>query len=60
MFRFINKKMFFGLSHLGGLLISDGTKCVSLKDQPWQNRPAIVHINSNEPLCYPFPVSIKR
>ena len=35
-------------------------KCVSLNNQPCQTRPAIVHINSNETIFYPFTISFNK
>ena len=62
MFGFI-KKMFIGLLSFGvPTRFGDwlATKCVSMSNQPYQPRPAIVNINSHEPLYYPFTISINK
>ena len=35
-------------------------KCVSLNNRPCQARPKLVIMNSNEPLYYPFIVSVTK
>ena len=35
-------------------------KCVTLKNQPCQDKPALVNINSIQPLFYPFTVSVNK
>ena len=35
-------------------------KCVSLNNQPYQARPALFNINSDQPVYYPFTVSINK
>ena len=58
------KKMFIGLSSLrfGRSLVLERcvTKCASLNNQPCQSKPTRVNINYNEPLYYPFNVSVKK
>ena len=66
MFRFINK-MFIAkinsipLSFVGcGALNSIPLKCVSMNNQEFKVRPAIVNINSNETLLYPYSFLVKK
>ena len=68
MFGFI-QKLFIGLlsscisGRFDGSLASNSKgpiKCVSLNNQPCQARPTLVIINSNEPLYYPFIVSVTK
>ena len=69
MFRFI-KKIFIGLLSFCRSLacvakVSDCIKCESLnmfifKYQPFQIRPTLTHVNSNELLYYPVVVSVNR
>ena len=40
--------------------VSDRLKGVSLNNQPCQIRPTHIDVNSNEPLCYTFDVSVNR
>ena len=51
--------MFIGLWSFGGLLVSDGAKCVSSNNQPCQISPTL-DVNSNEPPLCPFMVSFKK
>ena len=46
--------IFIALISFGGLLAKT---CVSLKTQPSKARPALIDINSNEPLDYPLLVT---
>ena len=48
------KKVFIGLLLFGGSLDSYHIKCVSLNKRPCQARPALVDVNSNEPVYCPF------
>ena len=40
--------------------LSDSIKSISLNYGPCQARPILVDINSDEPLCYSFPVSVNK
>ena len=35
-------------------------KCISLNNLPCQTRPTLVNINSNQPLYYPFTISVNK
>ena len=37
---------------------NEHVKCVILKNQPCQDKPALVNIDSIQPLFYPFTVSV--
>ena len=61
--------MFIGLlralttTRLGDSLASNSKgsiKCVSPNNRPCQTRPTLIDIHSNEPLFYPFTVSINK
>ena len=49
--------MFIVLLSVGGLLVP---KCVSLNNRPYQARAKLADINSNEPIYYPFTVSVNK
>ena len=53
MFRFINQ-VFIGLL---GFVGSSATKCVSLNNQPYEVRTALLNVNSNETICYLLPLT---
>ena len=54
------KKHFIGLSSFGGLLASCLIESVSLNHRLCQVRPKLVDINSNEPIYYPFTVTVNK
>ena len=54
------KKHFIGLSSFGGLLASGHIESVSLNHRLYQVRPKLVDINSNEPIYYPFTVTVNK
>ena len=41
-------------------LVPDGIRCISLNNQPGKARPVLTDLNQNEPLCYPFTVSVNN
>ena len=49
------KKMFIAAI---GFVCCNALKCVSMSDQEYKIRPAIMNINSNEHLFYPYSVLI--
>ena len=54
------KIIFIGLLSFGGLLVSDGAKCVFLNNQLCQARPTLINTNSNKRLYYSFSVSVNK
>ena len=44
----------------GTLISSKPLKCVSMNNQECNVRPAVVNINSNEPLFYPYSVLLNK
>ena len=56
MFRFILKMFIAGIAIVG----CGALKCVSMSHQECKVRPAIVNVNSNEPLFYPYSVLVKK
>ena len=53
---FVSAIMSFGCS----LSSVNRLKCVSMNNQECKVRPEIVHVNSNEPLFYPFSIKTSK
>ena len=56
MFGFIKKSFFTAMAFVGCGAIP--LKCVSMSDQECKVRPAIMNINSNESLFYPYSIAV--
>ena len=54
MFRFVKKMFIAAMTFVG----CGALKCVSMSDQECKIRPAIMSINSNRPLFYPYSVLV--
>ena len=52
--------MLIGLLSFGGSVAFDSIKCAFLNNRLYQARQTLVDINSNEPLYYPFTVSVNK
>ena len=62
MFGFVKKMFIAAMAFVGcGTLISSNPlKCVSMSNQECKVRPAMVNINSNEPLFYPYSLLVNK
>ena len=54
MFAFIKKVFYAAMSFFS----CNALKCVSMNNKECKVRPEIMHINSNEPLIYPYSAKI--
>ena len=54
MFAFIKKVFYVAMSFFS----CNALECVSMNNQECKVRPEIMHINSNEPLFYPYSAKI--
>ena len=57
-FSFVKKVFFLGLTVISN--ITGALECISTKNQQCKVRPKIVHVNSNNPIFYPFSVKVNR
>ena len=53
---FVSTMMFFGCNLSSVNLL----ECVSMSNQECKVRPEIVHVNSNEPVFYPFSINTSK
>ena len=62
MFKFIKKSFFFFTAMIFRCNVLNATplKCVSLNNQEFRIRPAIINVNSNEPSFYPYSIEINK
>ena len=61
MFTFIKKMFFAAMTFVGcGALNAITLKCVSMSNQKCLVRPAIMNINTNEPLFYPYIIAVNK
>ena len=58
MFAFIKKMFYNGSLFLSSLVSTTSLNFISMKNQECKVRPAIINVNGNEPVFYPF--SIKK
>ena len=58
LFRFVKKVFFLGLTILSNF--TNALDCISIKNQECKIRPEIIHINSNNPIFYPFSIKINE
>ena len=56
MLRFIKKIIVSAMMFIG----CDSLKCVSINDQKCKTIPAMMNINSNEPIFYPYSVLVNK
>ena len=60
-FRFIQKVFFIGLTILSNFTnVSSALNCISMKNQECKTRLQVFHINSNNPIFYPFSIKISK
>ena len=59
MFGFI-KKIFIVVTEFIGASVVNTLKCVSMSNQECKTRPAIININSNGPLFYPYGILVNK
>ena len=67
MFGFIKKAFFMGLAILSSVnplsatsLSAARLKCISVTNQEYKVRPEIIHVNSVEPVFYPFCIKASK
>ena len=60
MFAFIKKMFYIGSLFLSSLVSTTSLSCISMKNQECKVRPEIIHINSNNPIFYPFSMKISK
>ena len=60
MFIFIKKVFHIGSLFLPSLVSTTPSSCISMINQACKVRPAIINLNSNEPLFYPFSIKTSR
>ena len=65
MFQLIKKAFFIGLtifSNFTNVLPLSATplNCISMKKQKYKTRLQVIHINSNNPIFYPFSIKIRK
>ena len=58
-FSFVKKVFVLGLTVLSNS-ITGAVNCVSMNNQECKVRPKIVHINSNNPMFYPFRIKVNK
>ena len=57
---FITTITFIGLNFYNAMSAMITLKFISMSNQECSIRPAIVNINSNDPLFYPYGVTVKK
>ena len=60
MFVFIKKIFLAGLAFLSSLASTTLLSCISMNNQVRKVRPEIIHVNSNEPVFYPFSIKTSK
>ena len=60
MFVFIKKMFLAGLALLSSLASTTLLSCISMNNQVRKVRPEIIHVNSNEPVFYPFSIKTSK
>ena len=60
MFVFIKKMFLAGLAFLSSLASTTLLSCISMNNQVRKVRPEIIHVNSNEPVFYPFSIKTSK
>ena len=60
MFKFIKQIFISTMMFFGSLANVNSLECVSIKNQECKIRPAIININSNNPIFYPFSVKTNK
>ena len=59
-FGFINKVFFVGLTILSSFTNATTFNWISMKNQECNTRPQVVHVNSNNPIFYPFSIKTSK
>ena len=57
-FSFVKKVFVLGLTVLSN--ITNALECISMKNQERKVRPETININSNNPIFYPFSVTVNK
>ena len=60
MFVFIKKMFLAGLAFLSSLASTTLLSCISMNNQVRKVKPEIIHVNSNEPVFYPFSIKTSK
>ena len=60
LFRFIKKCFFIGSLFLSNLVSTTVLSCISMNNHACKARPEIIHVNSNNPIFYPFSIKISK
>ena len=60
MFKFIKQIFVSTFMFFGNLSSVNSLECVSINNQKCRVRPAIVNVNSNEPLFYPLSIKTSK
>ena len=60
MFRFIKKCFFIGSLFLSNLVSTTALSCISMSNQEGKLRPAIINVNSNNSIFYPFSIETSK
>ena len=60
MFVFIKKVLHIGSLFLSSLVSTAPLSCISRNNQACKVRPEIAHVNSNEPVFYPFSIKTSK
>ena len=60
MFVFIENIFYIGSLFLSRLVSTTSLNCISMKNQECKVRPAIINVNSSEPVFYPFSIKTSK
>ena len=60
MFEFIKQIFISTMIFFGNLSNVNPLECISIKNQECKVRPEVIHVNSNNPIFYPFSVKINK
>ena len=60
MFRFIEKKIFFGSLFLSNLVSTTPLSSILVNSYACKVRPEIINVNNNEPVFYPFSIKTSK
>ena len=59
-FGFFKKGFFVGSTILSNFTNEISLSCISIKNQECKTRPQVVHVNSNNPIYYPFSIKTSK
>ena len=60
MFEFIKQIFVSTMMSFSCIGLNAITKCVSMNNQEWKERPEIININNNEPILYPDSIFVNK